>query len=72
MTDREELLTEAIGQNEGDRCNRTTGTEPPCPGVIELLPDNTEGGCCSCHIAPPCGYCTSTIPECPVCGWRDE
>lgn len=55
-----------IGTEEGDVCNRDG-----CEGVIEFLPENKDGSC-SCHISPPCGHCTSTMPECPVCGWREE
>ena len=29
-------------------------------------PDN-----CSCHIAPPCGACTSVKLFCPACQWVD-
>lgn len=55
-----------LGREEGDICRRDG-----CAGLIELIPDNSEGGGCSCFRAPPCGYCTSTMPECPACGWRD-
>lgn len=55
-----------LGIEEGETCNRDG-----CQGRIEYLPDESAG-CCSCHINPPCSYCTSTKPECPICGWRQE
>lgn len=53
------------GTEEGQLCRRDG-----CPGVIELVPDPALEGC-SCHLNPPCGYCTSIMPECPICQWRD-
>lgn len=55
-----------LGRAEGQICRRDG-----CTGLIELRPDESEGGGCSCFRSPPCGYCTSTMPECPACGWRD-
>ncbi|QCG95014.1 hypothetical protein E6C67_14385 [Azospirillum sp. TSA2s] len=41
-----------------------------CPGTLELAyPD--DGGC-SCHIAPPCGHCTSSFLRCTECDWTSE
>lgn len=56
----------AVGIDEDSICNRLG-----CEGIIQLKPDENKG-CCSCHINPPCAYCTSTQPECPECGWRME
>jgi len=53
-----------IGTEEGQVCGRDG-----CTGVIELLPEG-DGGC-SCHISPPCGFCLSSMPECPECHWRE-
>ena len=55
------------GTEEGDVCKRSG-----CLGVIELLPNTSEDGGCSCHISPPCAFCVSTMPECSECGWREE
>lgn len=60
-----------IGLTEGDRCQRQNGDGTVCPGTIDLIRDRTFQGC-SCHICAPCSYCTSTMPECPVCGWRED
>ncbi len=61
------VVSVQIGTEEGDACNRDG-----CTGVLENLPDKSMDGGCSCHRSPPCGYCTSTMPECPECGWRLE
>jgi hypothetical protein len=61
------MVVEPVGTEEGDLCRRDG-----CPGVIELFPDTSEGGECSCHIPTPCAFCLSTQPECNVCGGRDE
>lgn len=49
------------GQEDGDTCGRGG-----CQGVISLLPVEN----CSCHIAPPCGACTTPAEYCPECEWR--
>ncbi len=59
-----------LGLEEGQQCLRSYDGEI-CLGVIRLEPDDAKGGC-SCHVSPPCSYCTSTMPECPGCGWREE
>lgn len=61
------------GLQEGDLCLRTDGRGQICRGRIEYLPDRSDehGGGCYCHVSPPCGFCTSTMPECPACGWRE-
>lgn len=58
-------MTEGFGDEEGATCWRNG-----CLGVIAL--HDVEG--CSCHIAPPCGACTTPREYCPVCDWqaRDE
>lgn len=57
---------EVHGVEEGQTCERNG-----CQGVLTLEPNSGYDGC-SCHINPPCNYCMSKVPECPVCGWRDE
>ena len=49
------------GIERGQQCNRDG-----CTGVIQE--HDREGGC-SCHINPPCGYCTTPREFCPECGW---
>ncbi len=49
------------GCQAGDVCNRNG-----CVGTIEA--HDREGGC-SCHISPPCGYCTTPSEYCDKCGW---
>ena len=62
-----------LGMDEGDLCLRSEGGHPPCLGVLSYEPDRSYGGCgCSTSPMPPCSYCTSTLPECPRCGWRCE
>lgn len=56
-------LSPQIGTEEGDRCGRDG-----CNGVIEFAYDERKGGC-SCHISPPCNYCTSSYEHCPICHW---
>lgn len=48
---------------EGEKCNRDG-----CAGIII----HEREGCCSCHINPPCGYCTDDGAYCPVCNWSNE
>lgn len=57
--------TPTFGQQEGETCWRNG-----CQGVIELLPHKLDG--CSCHISPPCSYCTEILEYCPECGWEAE
>ena len=54
------------GYLKGETCNRNG-----CAGVIDEHP--TEASC-SCHINPPCSYCTDAREHCPECNWegRDE
>lgn len=48
---------------KGEPCNRDG-----CDGIIE---QHREGGC-SCHINPPCGYCTDDSQYCPKCNWENS
>lgn len=50
------------GYEIGEVCGRNN-----CKGVIENI--EPEGGC-SCHIRPPCGYCTTPREFCPNCDWQ--
>lgn len=52
------------GVLKGDNCNRNG-----CKGIIN---EHEKEGCCSCHINPPCGYCTTDTSYCPVCNWSAE
>lgn len=54
----------AEGICKGEICNRED-----CDGVI--LEHDINGGC-SCHINPPCGYCTSPKAYCPKCDWDEK
>jgi hypothetical protein len=45
-------------------CNRNG-----CKGIIEV--EEKEGGC-SCHINPPCSFCTDKVYSCPKCGWNSK
>lgn len=53
-----------FGTHEGEVCNRNG-----CNGIIE---EGEKEGCCSCHINPPCSYCTTQTEYCPICGWSAE
>lgn len=55
-----------IGYLKGEICGREG-----CAGIIEEHPSES---CCSCHVNPPCSYCTDSREYCPVCEWegRDE
>lgn len=52
------------GNCKGEICNRNG-----CAGIID---EYEKEGCCSCHINPPCGYCTTDSSYCPVCGWSAQ
>lgn len=47
-----------------ENCNRN--------GCIGVIQERDIDGCCSCHIHPPCGYCTTPKEYCPECGWDSE
>lgn len=53
-----------LGYGSGDRCNRNG-----CRGIID---EHEKDGCCSCHIHPPCSYCTTDASYCDECGWDGE
>lgn len=52
------------GTFKGDVCNRGG-----CKGIIN---EYDKDGCCSCHINPPCAYCTTDTAYCPECDWSAE
>jgi hypothetical protein len=60
------MKTETLGYCKGDLCNRDG-----CNGIID---EHEKEGGCSCHINPPCGYCTTSTEYCPKCEWdgREE
>lgn len=49
------------GYCKDEICNRNN-----CKGIIDEY--ELDGGC-SCHINPPCGYCTEPSGYCNTCGW---
>lgn len=51
-----------IGYEKGDICNRN--------GCIGIIDEHEKEGCCSCHINPPCSYCTEQSEYCLECGWE--
>lgn len=53
------------GYEKGDVCGRNG-----CTGIIREHEDSERG--CSCHINPPCSYCTTAHEYCPVCDWDGE
>lgn len=57
-------MNQNSGTKKGEMCNRNG-----CTGIIE---EGEKEGCCSCHINPPCSYCTTQTEYCPVCGWSAE
>ena len=48
----------------GEVCNRK--------GCKAILQEAESDGCCSCHIHPPCSYCTTNRAYCPACGWNAQ
>lgn len=54
-----------FGYEIGEVCRRNN-----CAGVIEEI--DPDEGCCSCHIHPPCSYCTTPKEGCPECGWKSK
>lgn len=63
------------GFEEGDLCLRFDPRYGTCLGKLENRhgePDEGSGWGCSCFQNAPCSYCMSEVPECPICGWRDE
>lgn len=53
-----------IGLLKGYKCNRNG-----CEGIID---EHDKDGSCSCHINPPCSYCTYDNNYCPTCDWQGE
>ena len=53
-----------IGYDKGEQCNRNG-----CDGILE---ENDSSDSCSCHINPPCSYCTTNRCYCEKCGWDGE
>lgn len=49
------------GDEKGETCNREG-----CTGIIG---EYEKDGCCSCHINPPCSFCTEDNRYCPECEW---
>jgi hypothetical protein len=54
-------VTVELGLVKGETCNRNG-----CAGIID---EHEKEGSCSCHINPPCGYCTTDTAYCPECNW---
>ncbi|GGY87871.1 hypothetical protein [Shewanella fodinae] len=53
---------------EGDKC-------PECKkGILDWKNPDKEirDRGCSCHISPPCSYCTGQVLHCDECGWFDD
>ena len=64
------MVDAPVGMDEGELCLRSYDGKT-CLGVVEYRPDDNLGSCsCSTMRMPPCSYCISTEPECPVCAWR--
>ena len=57
----EKIIELAEGYSNGESCNRNG-----CDGIIK---EHEKEGGCSCHINPPCGYCTEPNAYCETCGW---
>jgi hypothetical protein len=55
----------SLSPDEGDVCGING-----CTGTFQILPPpfSFEGDGCSCHIAPPCGWCVSHEVRCTDCG----
>lgn len=60
-----------LGQEEGELCGRDQPGFLTCIAKLVMRHSRELDGC-RCFISPPCGYCMSEVPECPVCGWRAE
>lgn len=54
------------GTEVGDICGRGDCKEI----IVENYPDDMGG--CSCHIHPPCSFCTFDAAYCDGCGWEPE
>jgi len=53
-----------LGYLEDEVCGRD--------GCEELISLKEVDGGCSCHISPPCSYCTTLREHCAECGWDAE
>ncbi|TCL70603.1 hypothetical protein [Rhizobium sp. BK251] len=58
------IACEEVGWLAGEKCGRKG-----CAGIIE---EHASDRCCSCHINPPCSYCTDPREYCEACGWEAE
>jgi len=55
-------MEKEFGIIKGEWCDRDG-----CRGIID---EHEKDGGCSCHINPPCSYCTTDTALCPECGWE--
>ena len=55
------MSNQQLGYLKGETCNRNG-----CTGSID---EHEKDGSCSCHINPPCSYCTTPKEYCPECDW---
>lgn len=53
-----------FGTLKGDVCGRS--------GCIGVIDEHPKEGSCTCHLNPPCSYCTTPNQYCPECGWEAE
>ncbi len=58
------LFDVVYGLTEGDVCNRRG-----CKGIMYRIETVDE---CTCHVSPPCCYCTDADYECDECGHLEE
>lgn len=58
------MICEEVHFEAGQICGRNG-----CKGVIQQ--HGSDSGC-SCHINPPCGFCTTPREFCEQCGWDAE
>lgn len=63
-------MTDTIGTEEGQRCNREGDNDHQCPG--DMMVAEVEG--CNCHVIPhpPCSACVNAPTICDVCGLGPE
>jgi hypothetical protein len=57
-------MSDTHGLLDGEKCNRNN-----CNGVMV---ESATGGCCSCHISPPCSYCENMEFRCDECDHTEE
>ena len=58
------IACEEVNYEAGQVCGRRG-----CKGVID---QHATDSCCSCHINPPCSYCTTPREFCEECGWEAQ